>query len=143
MMILLLLMMKKYYIKDFQEEHKTILAALNNLERDIGNISDNKDMLEIIRKFFDENFSYVQNHIANENKLYEYLERQLDDQVKLDVLVTSKTVITEEIKKLKNITLGEDAQKNTSNNKGIYRVNKREDISRRGISFLYCWIVLF
>ena len=102
--------MTKYYIKDFQEEHKNILAALDDFEKNLKLTSDKNKKLTIIKKFFEDYFEYVQNHISREDMLYKYLEKKLEEETRLDVLVTSKTVITEEVKKLKDLTIKDNSE---------------------------------
>ena len=48
--------MTQYYIKDFREEHRNILAALASLEKDIEVASDNFAKLNTIKKFFEDYF---------------------------------------------------------------------------------------
>ena len=92
--------MAKYYIKEFQEEHKNILAALDDFEKNLKLTTDNDEKINTIKKFFEDYFEYVQNHITREDMLYKYFEKKIEEQTMLEVLVTSKTVITEEVKKV-------------------------------------------
>ncbi len=103
--------MTQYYIKDFREEHRNILAALASLEKDIEVASDNFAKLNTIKKFFEDYFEYVQKHITHEDMLYLYLTKKLKEQTNLDVLIASKTVITEEVKKLKDLTIEDDPER--------------------------------
>ena len=103
--------MTQYYIKDFREEHRNILTALTSFEKDIEVASDNFTKLNTIKKFFEDYFEYVQKHIAREDMLYVYLTKKLKEQINLDVLIVSKTVITEEVKKLKDLTIEDDPER--------------------------------
>lgn len=103
--------MTQYYIKDFREEHRNILAALASLEKDIEVASDNFAKLNTIKKFFEDYFEYVQKHITHEDMLYLYLTKKLKEQTNLDVLIASKKVITEEVKKLKDLTIEDDSER--------------------------------
>jgi len=135
--------MAKYYIKDFQEEHKNILAALDDLEKNLKLTTDNDEKINTIKKFFEDYFEYVQNHITREDMLYKYFEKKIEEQTMLDVLVTSKTVITEEVKKLKDLTGNNDSESILKTTKEfIENIKERISIEEDAIfstADLYCF----
>ena len=135
--------MEKYYIKDFQEEHKNILAALDDFEKNLKLTTDNDEKINTIKKFFEDYFEYVQNHITREDMLYKYFEKKIEEQTILDILVTSKTVITEEVKKLKDLTGNDDSENILKTTKEfIENIKERISIEEDAIfstADLYCF----
>ena len=135
--------MAKYYIKEFQEEHKNILAALDDFEKNLKLTTDNDEKINTIKKFFEDYFEYVQNHITREDMLYKYFEKKIEEQTMLDVLVTSKTVITEEVKKLKDLTGNDDSESILKTTKEfIENIKERISIEEDAIfstADLYCF----
>ncbi|OYT27810.1 hypothetical protein B6U98_06035 [Thermoplasmatales archaeon ex4572_165] len=75
--------------------------------------------------------------------LYKYFEKKIEEQTMLEVLVTSKTVITEEVKKLKDLTGNNDSESILKTTKEfIENIKERISIEEDAIfstADLYCF----
>jgi hemerythrin-like domain-containing protein len=93
----------KDYVSALKKEHQNILNELDKLKTKIESIEKEAMLLKAIKEFVKNNSNYIREHLIKEEIFYEYLNKELGNNVDLKELTKSKETITEELSRLEKI----------------------------------------
>ena len=90
----------RYSIKEFQNEHLVICKILEDLKEALNSSSEG-EALNIGISFFKEHYPILAEHLRKEELLCNWMDDNLDESSKVDVLIQSKEILDDEVQNLK------------------------------------------